>query len=144
MSDQVNPLPSSWSFHHLGVACRNIEGEASAWLELGYRQEGSFFIDETQGIKGIFLLGMGPRLELLEDLPGRQTIAPWLEKGVKIYHAAFEVEEIEKEIDEIVRKRARVVVPPVPAVAFDNRRVCFIMLKNLALIELIESANFSF
>lgn len=138
MNDLAPSIPPSWRFHHLGVACRNIERDATAWFELGYRQEGGNFIDETQGIKGAFLHGVGPRLELLEDLPGRQTIAPWLEKGVKIYHVAFEVKEIKKEIDELVQKRARVVVPPVPAVAFDNRRICFVVLRNLFLVELIE------
>lgn len=133
--------PASWKFHHLGVACRNIEREAAAWSGLGYCQEGEGFIDETQGIKGVFLHGVGPRLELLEDLPGRQTITPWVEKGVKIYHMAFEVKVIEKEIDELVQKRARLVVPPVPASAFDNRRICFVMLKNLALVELIEDVT---
>lgn len=129
---------SSLKFHHLGVACRDIEKEFSIWAQLGYRPEGTTFVDKTQGVKGLFLRGTGPRLELLEDLPGHKTVAPWLERGVKIYHTAFQVREIRKEIDFLTQNRARVVTPLVPACAFNGCLITFLMLKNLALIELIE------
>ena len=129
----------SWSFHHLGVACRSIEKEASAWLDIGYRQEGEIFSDTTQGVRGMFLTGPGPRLELLEDLPDRTTVAPWLEKGCKFYHTAYDVSDLDAEVLRLEQLRARIVVKPVPAIAFGNRRVCFLLLKNFSLIELIES-----
>jgi methylmalonyl-CoA/ethylmalonyl-CoA epimerase len=80
-------------------------------------------------------------LELLQDLPERYTVAPWLEKGVKIYHTAYVVRNLDAEIEHLIRARARVVVEPVKAIAFQNRRICFLMLKNLSLIELIDAVG---
>ena len=131
---------SSLKFHHLGVACRDVEKELSIWAPLGYGPEGSTFVDSNQGVRGLFLQGPGPRLELLEDLSGRKTVAPWLEKGVKVYHTAFVVNDIWKEIEFFIQKQARVVTPPIPGSAFDGRLIAFLMLKNLALVELIEGS----
>jgi methylmalonyl-CoA/ethylmalonyl-CoA epimerase len=129
------------SFHHLGIACRNISREANVWSDLGYSHEGEVFTDHLQGIKGLFMIGPGPRIELLEDLPDRNIIAPWLNKGIKIYHTAFEVSSFDDQINKLIGCHARLIVPPAPAIAFSNRRICFLMLRNISLIELIDSGN---
>lgn len=128
---------SNWRFHHLGLACKNILIEMNSWAVLGYHKEGNSFVDPLQGVKGIFLIGPGPRMELLEDLPGQCTLAPWLNKGIKIYHQAFEVEDLDFEIKNLIKLRAHVVVEPVISVAFNGRRISFLMLRNMALIELV-------
>ena len=56
------------NFHHLGIATRNIDIEYNQWMRFGYRKETEVFKDINQGVKGIFLVGTGPRLELLEPL----------------------------------------------------------------------------
>ena len=58
------------TFHHLGIASEFLEGDARAYAALGYEPEGAEFVDEIQGVRGLFLTGGGPRLELLEPLPG--------------------------------------------------------------------------
>lgn len=128
---------SHWRFHHLGVACQNILSEMNPWINLGYHKEGDTFVDPVQGVKGLFLTGPGPRMELLEDLPGESTISPWLNKGIKIYHQAFEVDDLDCEIENLVKFRAHIVVDPVSSVAFSGRRISFLMLRNMALIELV-------
>lgn len=128
-------------FNHLGVACRNLDSEQRAWSDLGYAVEGTDFVDPNQGIRGRFLTGPGPRLELLVETEGSSVIQPWLRQGVKIYHQAFETEEFSAAIATLEGSGARVVSPPTPAVAFGGRKVCFLMLRNLALVELIEAAS---
>jgi len=49
-------------FHHLGVACRNLDVEEAVWVPLGYTREGDDFEDPRQQIRGRFLTGPGPRL----------------------------------------------------------------------------------
>ena len=44
-------------FHHLGVACADIEMETVTYRALGYAPEGEDFVDPLQGIQGRFLLG---------------------------------------------------------------------------------------
>lgn len=126
------------TFHHLGVACKDLEADTRVLTAMSYRQEGDDFADSIQGIRGRFLVGPGPRLELLVPLGESQVLAPWLKSGVKIYHQAFELEELEAGIADFARSKGKLVVRPVPAVAFGGRRICFVMMPNLMLVELIE------
>ncbi len=49
-------------FHHLGVACERIAAEIEVWAGLGYRPEGEAFVDAAQGVRGLFMVGGGPRI----------------------------------------------------------------------------------
>ena len=128
-------MKSNLVFHHIGIACRDIAEEMGAWKVLGYQLEGEQFEDPAQGIEGIFMTGAGPRLELLHSMPGRITLKPWIERGIKMYHQAFLTADIHASIVELEEERARVVVEPTPAVAFAGRPIAFLMLPNLSLIE---------
>jgi methylmalonyl-CoA/ethylmalonyl-CoA epimerase len=128
-------------FHHVGVACRDLESEARAMLILGYRAESADFSDPGQGIRGRFVVGSGPRMELLEQTPGSQVLEPWLAKGVKAYHFGYETAELEAEVERLKSAGAILVTPAKPAVAFGGRRISFLMLKNMFLVELIEAAD---
>ena len=99
------------TFHHLGIAERVVlDGDARAYAALGYEPEGSEFVDEIQGVRGLFLIGGGPRLELLEPLPGTDTLAPILRRGVKCYHHGYEVRSLGESLAELRRGGAQVVV----------------------------------
>jgi catechol 2,3-dioxygenase-like lactoylglutathione lyase family enzyme len=127
------------NFHHVGVACRDLDREAAAFAGLGYRPEGADFEDPIQGIRGRFLTGTGPRIELvtpLGDEPG--VLTNMLEKGHKMYHLAFTTGDMERSLAEAAAQRGKLVVGPVPAVAFGGRRIAFLFLKNMLLLELIE------
>ena len=130
----------SLRFHHLGVACKDLDAEARTYAGLGYKQILSDFEDVTQGVRGRFLSGPGPCVELLVDLDGSSTVQRWLDRGVKIYHQAFETPHLNDAITYFTSKRARVTVAPVSAVAFDGRLIAFMMLPNMQLIELIEGS----
>jgi methylmalonyl-CoA/ethylmalonyl-CoA epimerase len=132
-------IDSDCGFHHIGVACADLAGGERAYSALGYTREGGEFDDPHLGVRGVFLHGAGPRLELLVDRPGAGVVAPWLKKGVSMYHLAFEVADLSASIVRIRGGGAKLIVPPRPAVAFGGRSVAFVMLRNLALIELIEA-----
>ncbi len=95
-------------FHHLGIATKSLAEEIRAYAPLGYDPEGDEFVDERQGIRGRFLAGGGPRLELLEPLPGSITLTPMLTRGVKCYHHAYEVSSIEASTEMLSAARAPV------------------------------------
>jgi len=125
-------------FHHVGVACRNLDADERVFAALGYGREGDDFFDPIQGIHGRFLVKEGaPRLELLVDHEADGALAPWLRKGTKFYHMAYEVDDLPGTSDRLVALGAKVTVTPVPAVAFGGRAITFLMLPNLALVELI-------
>jgi Glyoxalase/Bleomycin resistance protein/Dioxygenase superfamily len=127
------------TFHHLGVACHEIQAELPSWLALGYAPEGVPFADPAQGIRGLFLSGGGPRIELLEALPGSAALEPWLRGGTKIYHHCYETDDIEGESHRLRTFGAAPAKRAIPAAAFGGRRVSFLMLPSKYLIELLES-----
>ena len=126
------------NFHHLGIACVELDREQRVWASMGYTPEGPDFSDPIQRVNGRFLGGPGPRLELLVAHPGSNVLDPWLVGGSRPYHQAFEVPDLAISLGEFAQQGARTVVEPVPAVAFDGRLIAFVIARNLALIELIE------
>ena len=130
-------LPAGYEFHHIGYATASVERERSLFEFLGYRIEGEPFTDELQGVSGCFICGPGPRIELLENLPGKDTLTPWLNAGVKMYHFAYWVGDIGKAIDWARSQRAKVIVQPVPAAAFGGRSIAFVMFRNGLMLEFI-------
>lgn len=124
-------------FHHVGIACRAFAAEEEVFSALGYTRESEEFMDPIQGIFGVFLIGEGPRLELLRETAEGQRLTPWLRKGIKLYHFGYEVDDMDRAIAQLRAFGAGLVVAPVPAVAFGGRKIAFFMLPNRLLIELI-------
>ena len=133
--------PAHFRFHHLGVACRNLDRELAGWLALGYVVEGPGFVDPVQKIRGQFIVGAGPRLELLAPAEAGSPIEGFLDRGTKIYHQAFEARHFEDGLRSLQNAGARLTSGPVPAVAFGGRRIAFLMTPTLNLIEIIEAAE---
>jgi glyoxalase/bleomycin resistance protein/dioxygenase superfamily protein len=137
-SPDKNAMIAGLQFHHIGMACRDIDAELRALAMVGYELEGNRFTDPLQKVRGCFLAGPGPRVELLAPLDDSSPVVSWLEKGIKMYHQAYEVESIDLAIATLTAQRAVVLSVPKPAVAFGGRKVAFLMLPNLMLVELIE------
>lgn len=135
-------LPTMFSdgriFHHIGYATTSLTREREFFEHLGYVQEGCDFIDSEQGVRGCFLQGPGPRLELLENLPNSDTLTPWLNAGIKMYHFAYEVADLDKAMNWARLHRGRMTVAPVSATAFDGRRICFFAFRQGPMLEFVE------
>jgi len=127
------------TFHHLGVASPDLAAEIDALASLGYVAAGKPFTDPVQGVRGLFLRGLGPQLEVLEQLPGSTVLDDWLARGVRIYHQAFVADPLQGELRRLQERGALLLVGPTPAVAFAGRLICFVMLKDRMLVELIEA-----
>ena len=125
-------------FHHLGLACADLDREARPWLDLGYRNEAQDFEDPIQKVRGRFLIGPGPRLELLTPLSVDSPITAMIQRGVRIYHQAFEAPTFDETIATLRAANYKLVAGPVPAVAFEDRRIAFLVVPNLNVIEIIE------
>jgi methylmalonyl-CoA/ethylmalonyl-CoA epimerase len=139
----VNDALSNLVFHHVGVACQSIETESAQFRTLGYETEGDRFDDGAQGVRGLFMVGPGPRMELLEplasDSPG--VLAPWLASGVKLYHLAYLVPSLREAIETMREQRGKLVAGPMPAVAFGGREIAFVVLPNRLLVELVAAGE---
>jgi len=135
----LNSMIPGFRFHHIGVSCRNIDKEIRSFALLGYELEGERFSDPLQKIHGCFLVGPGPKLELLAPMDDSSPLLTWLQKGSKMYHQAYEVDAIEPALATMSKARAVIVSRPKPSVAFGGHKIAFLMLPNHLLLELIES-----
>lgn len=125
-------------FHHIGVATKSIEKELKIYEKLGYKPVSNIFIDETQKIKGLFIQAKGqPQLELLENLTPDGPLTTYLKKGIKFYHFAYAVNNIYEELDNIIKILGGMIIQqPISATYFD--KICFLMLPNMTMIELVQ------
>ncbi|MGY3469095.1 hypothetical protein ACVW0I_005966 [Bradyrhizobium sp. LM6.11] len=85
-------------FHHLGMACRNIEAELPELAIAGYSPEGPVFEDPIQQVRIQFVSGGGPRLELIEPAGAQSPVEGILKRGGKFYHLAYEVSQLDDAI----------------------------------------------
>ncbi len=137
ITDSRSLDPIAGDFHHIGYATEDISRELPHFERIGYRVEGDAFVDPIQGITGLFLCGPGPRIELLSNYLDSVTLTPWLDKGVRMYHLAWEVENLDETIERHRKWRSRVMVEPVRSVAFAGRRIAFVLQRNGLVVEYI-------
>lgn len=134
-------LPAGFMFDHIGYATQALDKDRDQFTGLGYRQQGDVFIDPIQGVRGCFMNGQGPCIELLENLPDADTLTPWINAGIRMYHMAYRVDDLAAAMAWANGQRARVIVAPIAATAFSGRRICFIMFRNGQMLELIENCT---
>lgn len=135
--------------HHIGVACRSIKAEFTQFAALGFEKEAEF-VDEIQGVRGIFIVSKFTpcRLELLENLHENGVLNSYLKNHTKLYHIAYECENIEQSLENLrvnlanggggltMRNKFFIVQSPIKAAFFE--RICFVMLPNRLLVEFVE------
>lgn len=128
-------------FHHLGIACKDIEKTKSFHVAQGYGATAAVD-DPLQHVRVCFLEKQGsPTLELVEPLDEQSPVLRTLSSaGVTPYHLCYEVEDIKEAILSLRGKRFMLVSGPVPACAMDGRLIAFMFNKHSGLIELVEAA----
>ena len=133
-------MDSELVFHHIGIACRDIDKTREFYLGLGYTAS-PVVDDPLQHVRICFLDKEGaPRLELLQPLDDQSPVARTLATaGVTPYHFCYEVRNIDEAIAAQRTKRFLLVSGPVPACALGDRRIAFLYNKNNGLIELVEN-----
>lgn len=133
---------SVFTFHHLGVAVKSIAKAIPVYQDLfGYEVVSGPFDDPIQSVSVCFLQRQAPGdmvVELIAPLGDNTPIDRVLAKGGGAYHVCYEVEDIEGTLAGLKSKKCIVVSGPVPAVAFDNRRIAWLFTPTQQLIELLE------
>ena len=132
-------MNSELTFHHVGIACHEIEKTLPFYAAMGYTAA-PVVDDLIQHVRVCFLDKEGaPRLELLEPLDDQSPVARTLaSSGVTPYHLCYQVQDIENSIQSLRSQRFLLVTGPVPACAMENRRIAFLFKKDVGLVELVE------
>lgn len=127
--------------HHVGIVVQNIERSGDSYAQkLGFRPLSSIFTDPLQRVR-IQLWGneYTVSLELIEPLGEDSPVRRFLEKGGGLHHLCFEVTDIVAAVEHARSHGGIVVSEPVPAVAFEGRRVAFLFFQDIGLVEFEEA-----
>jgi methylmalonyl-CoA/ethylmalonyl-CoA epimerase len=128
------------SLNHVGVAVPSIEkflNENRLFYE-GF-ERGPLLENSQQSVRQMFLTDGKVRLELLEPLRRPSPLDAFLTKHPRggLIHLAFDVDQLDTVLTQVEADGGWIIVPPAPDVAFDNRRIAFVVMGG-QVAELIE------
>ncbi len=130
--------------HHIGIVVQNINeslGEISNFLS--FESTSLPTLVGSQKVNICFLKTNSVYIELIEPADPDSPIISFVKDGGGFHHLCFEVDDIQQEIDKMVKKGARLVVAPVNG--FEDRVIAFLMLNmkktKCNLIELVGPKN---
>lgn len=129
--------------HHVGIAVRDLARAIPAYERTyGYRLISGPFDDPIQNVSVCFLRRSEADvvLELVAPLGPDSPIHRILKKSGGTYHLCYEIADIEAAIARLRELGCFHVSGPVPAVAFEQRKIAWMMDKEGLLIELLEMA----
>jgi methylmalonyl-CoA/ethylmalonyl-CoA epimerase len=140
-------LPAGLDFKllHVGVAVPTLDPTTQTLSSLfGYRVVSGPFDDPIQKVRVNFLTTSdkdATEIELIAPLSEDSPIQSILAKnGGGAYHLCFETSDMDAALDHVQKNGCIVVSMPVPAVAFQGRRIAWIYTRSRQLFELVEAA----
>ncbi|GAB3163847.1 methylmalonyl-CoA epimerase [Telluribacter humicola] len=125
---------------HIGIAVKSLAASNELFTKLlnaaPYKQEAV----ESEGVSTSFFKVNQTKIELLEATREDSAIAKFIDKkGEGIHHIAFEVEDIQAEMERL-KQEGFVLLNETPKPGADNKLVCFLHPKgtNGVLVELCQ------
>lgn len=82
-----------------------------------------------------------PQIELIEPAGEDSPVRSFLSKGGGLHHLCYEVRNLEAQLELSRSQGGKLVRAPMPAVAFDGRRIAWVYAKEKLLIEFLESVK---
>jgi methylmalonyl-CoA/ethylmalonyl-CoA epimerase len=142
----IRDLPVGLRFKllHVGVAVPALDQATESLAVLfGYKVVSGPFDDPIQKVAVNFLTTSDQdttEIELIAPLTEDSPIKAMLSKGGGgAYHLCFETNDIEAALNHAISAGCIVISGPVPAVAFQNRRIAWIYSRSRQLFELVEA-----
>jgi methylmalonyl-CoA/ethylmalonyl-CoA epimerase len=136
--DEVRPM----ALHHVGFVVADIKSSMEGFLRsLNASWNRQIWEDPLQKVKVAFLTTRSsePQIELVEPVGDRSPVRKFLvEKGGGLHHFCYETDNLKAELQAFRSRRAILVRPPQPAVAFDGRRIAWVITPENLLVELVE------
>lgn len=131
-------LVSMNKVEHIGIAVKNIDEAAKVFDILLNQKPYKTEAVESEGVKTSFYQVGETKIELLESTKEDSSIAKFIaKKGEGIHHIAFDVDDIEKEIQRL-QEAGFELIHKSPKAGADNKLIAFLHPKssNGVLVEL--------
>jgi methylmalonyl-CoA/ethylmalonyl-CoA epimerase len=130
------------NFHHVGFVVASISATVEGFVRsLGAQWDGCVYEDPNQKVKVTFLVTRpgDAQIELVEPVGEDAPVLRFLrEKGGGMHHVCYEVADLEGAMAEMKTRGAMIARRPKPAVAFQGRRIAWMLTAEKLLVELLE------
>jgi methylmalonyl-CoA/ethylmalonyl-CoA epimerase len=142
----MNAISLTWqpegAFHHVGFVVASIQDSVRGFASMVQADwDEQVFHDPNQGVRVTFLKSRrpgDPLWELVEPADEQSPVHSFAAKGGGLHHVCYVVDKLAAALAEARALGAIVTRKPMPAVAFDGRRIAWIYTKNRLLIEYLE------
>jgi methylmalonyl-CoA/ethylmalonyl-CoA epimerase len=139
MSSEVH-LPK---MHHIGFVVPSIASVIESFcLSVGGARWSKTWHDPIQQVRVAFIypsIPGDPSIELVEPAAEKASVQKFLERGGGFHHVCYEVWDLKAELAAATARGVTVIRRPQPAVAFDGRRIAWVVTKEKLLIEYLEA-----
>jgi methylmalonyl-CoA/ethylmalonyl-CoA epimerase len=126
-------------FHHLGIACGDIEKAiifVKRMHEIEFQSE--IIFDKHQNAN-LCLLRTDENIGI--ELVSGEKVMKLVKRNTLLYHTCWEVDVIEDSIMKLLKNSDTILLSePTPAILFNNRKVAFIHTP-IGVVELLEKEN---
>ena len=125
--------------HHIGYLVKKIDRAIFAFEQLGWVIECNTVYDAYRAIDICFMIKDGYRVELVSP-KRKDSVVYELQKkcGNSPYHICYMCDNLAEKCEELCGRGYVKYAEPREAVAFSNKRVCFLIHPYLGMIELLE------
>jgi methylmalonyl-CoA/ethylmalonyl-CoA epimerase len=139
----IDTLHFEACLHHVGFVVGSIEKEIAGLRgSLLASWDAKVFHDPLQKVRVTFLQTPGPTdalIELVEPAADDSPAKQFLGRGGGLHHLCYEVSDLDAHLAKMAAIGAVLVRPPLPAVAFENRRIAWIVTSQRLLLEFLDS-----
>jgi len=130
--------------HHVGYVVASISGSAPQFARsLCLSWDGQVIHDPLQFVNVTFLpanLATESTIELVESAGPRSPVRKFAEAGGGLHHVCYEVDDLQAQIQHSQAAGATLVRVPLPAKAFDGRKIAWMVTPEKLLVEYLERA----
>ena len=123
-------------FHHIGIACNNIEIEIENIKRIHNVNKISEIVYDNEQDASLCIIEIenGISIELISG----NIVKNYIKKHITYYHVCYEIYDINIEIERLTSLGAILISKVKPAILFNGRKVAFLQL-SYGLIELLET-----
>jgi len=138
---QARPTKCLYSIHHVGVAVKDIRQTAERYVRcFGYRLESEIIHDPQQEAYVQFLrLPDDPvYLELVQPDGPQSKLSQAIARGGGLNHICYATDDIDAACQQLRANGLFLIASPVAAVAFNGRRIAWLVGRDRVVTELVE------
>lgn len=128
--------------HHIGFAVRSIPKTVEGFaVSIGASWNGVIIHDPLQQVRVTFMSRHepGPLIELIEPADAKSPISKFVSSGGGLHHFCYEVKSLDDELQLARSVGGLIVKRPLPAVAFEGRRIAWVFTRQKLLLEYLEA-----